>query len=52
MFLPIYSPNLNPIEHIWTPLKKSLRHGLLKVKDKVSFIAKACLALCELDAAT
>ena len=46
MFLPAYSPDLNPIEHIWATLKASIRGGLQEAEDKVAFIDKACLSLC------
>jgi transposase len=31
IFLPAYSPDFNPIEHIWANLKKFLRDYLLKL---------------------
>jgi hypothetical protein len=43
MFLPAYSPDLNPIEKIWAALKKQLQRGLNDAKDKSTFIKKTCL---------
>jgi len=46
MFLPTYSPDLNPIEHTWATLKTLLQGGLQEAKDKTAFIEKTCLFLC------
>ncbi len=46
LFLPAYSPDLNPIEHIWATLKKLLRPKLSFRKNKTAFIAKMSLSLC------
>jgi len=43
MFLPAYSPDLNPIEKIWAAFKKQLQRGLSEAKDKSGFIQKTCL---------
>jgi len=46
LFLPAYSPDLNPIEHVWATLKKLLQKKLHTIKRKDSFIMKTCLLLC------
>jgi transposase len=46
MFLPAYSPDLNPIELVWATLKRDLLDGIEQVQDKRAFIDKACLLLC------
>ena len=45
MFLPPYSPDLNPIEHIWATMKKLLQNGLNEAQDKPDFIGKICCSL-------
>jgi len=46
MFLPTYSPDLNPIGHTWATLKKLLQGELQDAKDKTALIEKTCLFLC------
>jgi transposase len=36
LYLPPYSPDLNPIEHHWAPIKTKMRHYLL-LMESVSF---------------
>jgi transposase len=43
LFLPAYSPDLNPIEHVWAAFKNALRPKLWKMKRKAAFIAKTAL---------
>jgi len=42
LFLPPYSPDLNPIERFWARFKKALRKGLPAAKDKFEFITDTC----------
>jgi len=46
LFLPVYSPDFNPIEHIWATFKRKLRDGLQGAEDKIAFIDKVCRLLC------
>lgn len=43
MFLPAYSPDLNPIEHLWAALKTRLRQNLATARNPFLFIANMCL---------
>ena len=46
LFLPAYSPNFNPIEHLWATLKTRLRKALATAADPFLFIANMCLCYC------
>lgn len=45
IFLPPYSPDFNPIEHFWAPVKNAIRKAAEGAKD---FYEKAVEVLCEL----
>ena len=46
LFLPAYSPDLNPIEPLWATLKTRLRKDLPTAANPFLFIADMCLCYC------
>jgi len=46
IFLPTYSPDLNPIEHKWSQTKTIVRKELPNAENKVDSICNAVLMLC------
>ena len=46
LFLPVYSPDLNPIEHLWAAFKTRLRKDLSTAANPFLFISNMCLCYC------
>ncbi|HEY1490450.1 MAG TPA: IS630 family transposase [Verrucomicrobiae bacterium] len=46
LFLPAYSPDLNPIEHLWAAVKTRLRKDLSTASNPGLFIGNVCLFYC------
>ena len=46
IFLPPYSPDLNPIEHYWSAIKKSIRRAACNVNDFYDAIIDTLAKLC------
>jgi transposase len=46
LFLPVYSPDLNPIEHLWAAFKTRLRKELSTAINPFLFIANMCQCYC------
>jgi transposase len=46
LFLPAYSPDLNPIEHLWAAIKTRLRKNLPTTANPAHFIGNICLCYC------
>lgn len=46
LFLPPYSPDLNPIEHFWSPLKKAIRKAAQTATDFFQAIVETLEHMC------
>ena len=46
LFLPTYSPDLNPIEHLWAAVKTRLRKDLPTTANPALLIGSTCLCYC------
>jgi transposase len=46
LFLPSYSPDLNPIEHLWAAFKTRLCKDLPTARNPFLFIANMCQCYC------